>query len=124
MCDEIDRLRGAKELQALLRHYRDLGAADRTAWQDRLCARDGLEPRDLVRLHGELIAFGWVEQNTGVVFGARYGTAPACYRITPAGLRALKQLTVVDQVSAEREARSAAPRSPYWHSCRGMSRIE
>ena len=34
-------------------------------------------------LHGELIAFGWVEQNTGQV--------PSCYRITLAGLRAIRQ---------------------------------
>ena len=70
MFDEMDRLRGLKELQQLLMHYRDLGVADRTLWQDRVCQKDGLEPRELVRLHGELIAFGWIEQNTGIVTGA------------------------------------------------------
>ena len=96
MFDEIDRLRDVKELQALLIHYHDLGVPDRMVWQDRLCVREGLEPRELVRLHGELIAYGWIEQNTGIVVGAKRGAAPGCYRITPAGMRALKQLNTVE----------------------------
>jgi hypothetical protein len=92
MFDEMDRLRDVKEMQGLLIHYRDLGSLDRAAWQDRVCAREGVEPRELVRLHGELLAYGWLEQNTGIVPGATRGTAPGCYRITPAGVRALKQL--------------------------------
>ncbi len=99
MFDELDRLREVKELQALLTHYRDLGAADRTVWQDRVCASEGVEPRELVRLHGELIAYGWIEQNTGIVVGARRGSAPSCYRITTAGIKALKQL-VSEEVEA------------------------
>ncbi len=92
MFDEMDRLRDVKELQGLLLHYRDLGVLDRSAWQDRVCACEGVEPRELVRLHGELIAYGWIEQNTEIVPGAARGTAPGCYRITTAGIRALKQL--------------------------------
>ena len=92
MFDEMDRLRDVKDLQELLTHYRDLGVPDRSTWQDRVCARDGVEPRELVRLHGELIAYGWIEQNTGIVPGAMRGTAPGCYRVTAAGIRALKQL--------------------------------
>lgn len=34
-------------------------------------------------LHGELIAFGWVDQNTGHV--------PCRYRVTSSGLRAIQQ---------------------------------
>ena len=70
MFDEMDRLRDMKELQQLLMTARDLGVADRTLWQDRVCQQDGVEPmRELVRLHGELIAYGWIEQNTGIVTG-------------------------------------------------------
>ena len=43
---------------------------------------DGVEPQ-MAKLHGELLAFAWIEQNTGVV--------PACYRITLDGWRAIKQ---------------------------------
>ena len=96
MFDEVDRLYQVKELQALLIHYHDLGISDRLAWQDRICTQDGLQPRELVRLHGELIAYGWIEQNTGIVLTAKCGAAPGCYRITPAGIRVLKQLVVAN----------------------------
>lgn len=92
MFDEMDRLRHGKELSALLAHYADLAAPDRQAWQDRVTELNGVEPRELIKLHGELIAFGWLEQNTGATPVLKQGFAPACYRITPSGLRAVKQL--------------------------------
>jgi hypothetical protein len=91
MFDELERLCGSEGLRALLGHYAERGRADRQAWQDRVLEADGLGPRELTRLHGELLAFGWVEQNTGSAPGARPGEAPACYRVTPAGLRALRR---------------------------------
>jgi hypothetical protein len=84
MFDELDRLRDNKALFELLTHYAELGAADRQVWQDRLIEMEGVEPRALVKLHGELLAYGWLEQNTGVT--------PSGYRITPSGIRALKQV--------------------------------
>ena len=97
MFDELDRLREAPELRSLLAHYAERGKADREAWQDRLNHLDGLEARAVVRLHGELLAFGWIEQNTGVTPASmpRGGAAPACYRVTTAGLRALRQIVLV-----------------------------
>src|SRR5690348_11791773 len=92
MFDEMDRLRESKELHDLLDHYRQLAAPDRQVWQDRRTAMEGVEPRELIQLHGELLAYGWLEQNTGATPTARPGAAPACYRITILGLRALKQL--------------------------------
>jgi hypothetical protein len=90
MIDELERLGGNVHLLQLLNHYALLGAADRTIWQDRLMKIDGLGLRDLQRLHGELIAFGWIEQNTGMTPVLKLGTAAGCYRITTQGLRALK----------------------------------
>jgi hypothetical protein len=84
MFDELQRLRDVKELFDLLVHYHAVGAADRQVWQDRRAEMDGVEPRQLVKLHGELLAYGWLEQNTGAAVG--------CYRITTAGVRALKQV--------------------------------
>jgi hypothetical protein len=84
MFDELERLRDSKALFELLTHYAELGAADRQVWQDRLVEMEGLEPRALVKLHGELLAYGWLEQNTGVT--------PSGYRITTGGIRALKQV--------------------------------
>jgi hypothetical protein len=83
MFDELDRLRETPALFALLSHYAALAAPDRQAWQDR-AAIDGCEGRALTKLHGELIAYGWLELNIDA--------GSACYRVTPAGLRALKQV--------------------------------
>jgi hypothetical protein len=92
MFDEMERLREGKGLRRLLTHYAELAAPDRSVWQDRLLALEGADARDLVRWHGELLAYGWLEQNTGVIPSLKPGAAPGCYRITPAGLRALKQV--------------------------------
>jgi hypothetical protein len=91
MMDELDRLRQTKGLYDLLGYYQEKGAGDRQVWQDRLLEMEGMESRELVRLHGELLAFGWLEQNTGMAATPRVGAAPACYRISAAGARALRQ---------------------------------
>jgi hypothetical protein len=92
MFDEIDRLRSNSFLLQLLSHYANLAAPDRLVWQDRLMAMDGVEAVEIAKLHGELIAFAWVEQNTGNTPVIRVGAVPACYRVTPSGLRALQQV--------------------------------
>jgi hypothetical protein len=89
--DEMDRLRTTKELFDLLAHYQEAAGGDRQAWQDRRQEMEGVGARELVRLHGELLAFGWIEQNTGMTPALRPGGAPSCYRITTAGVRALRQ---------------------------------
>ena len=91
MFDEMDRLAEARELFDLLAHYAAAGGADRDVWQDRLPEMKSVEPRQLVRLHGELLAYGWIEQNTGLTPVLKLGSAPLCYRVTPAGQRAVKQ---------------------------------
>lgn len=62
MTDEVDRLRAKPNLLLLLTHYANLG---REAWQDRLMTMEGVEAPELSKLHGELIAFSWIDQNTG-----------------------------------------------------------
>ena len=54
LSDGWPRLREGEALARLLTHYADLGAADREAWQDRRMDLEGVEPRELVRLHGQL----------------------------------------------------------------------
>ena len=46
---------------------------------------------ELIWLHGQLLARGWLEQNTGATPVPRPGAVAACYRVTAAGLRALRQ---------------------------------
>ena len=91
LSDGWPRLQQSEALARLLSHYADLGAADREAWQDRRMDLEGVEPRELVRLHGQLLARGWLEQNTGATPALRSGAVAACYRVTAAGLRALRQ---------------------------------
>lgn len=100
MFDELERLRDVKELSVLLHHYRQVGEADRQAWQDRLAELEGVEPRQLVKLHGELLAYGWLEQNTGLTPVLRAGGAASCYRITMTGIRALKQVRTLEMQTA------------------------
>jgi hypothetical protein len=100
MFDELERLREVKELSALLEHYREVCEPDRQMWQDRLVEMEGVETRQLVKLHGELLAYGWLEQNTGVTPVLRVGAAASCYRITPAGIRALKQARTMEMQTA------------------------
>jgi hypothetical protein len=84
MQNELEHLRQLGPLYSLLHTYHERAAGDRQAWQDRVQDVDGVGGRELVRLHGELLAYGWIEQNTGV-------TATPCYRITAVGIRALRQ---------------------------------
>lgn len=92
MFDDLDRLRNNPSLFGLLRHYASLGEVDRETWQDRLMAMDDLEPIRMVKLHGELIAFRWIEQNTGQVPILKVGMVPGCYRVTYQGQRVLRQI--------------------------------
>jgi hypothetical protein len=100
MFDELDRLRTNPHLLELLSHYACLGAENRETWQNRLMHLEGVETAVLVKLHGELLAFGWVEQNTAQV--------PICYRITLAGLRARRQLEAPDHADEELSAGNKA----------------
>jgi hypothetical protein len=100
MFDEPGLLDEKSPLFRLLRHYAALGEANREAWQDRVMALDGLEPRELSRLHGMLIAAGWVEQNTGITPKLERGSVLGCYRITSAGLRTYRQAGQPEPVDA------------------------
>jgi hypothetical protein len=92
MFDELERLRDSADLIGLLEHYAGLAGPDRQAWHDRRMQLDGCEAKQLTRLHGELLAYGFLEQNTGVVPVARKGEAPGCYRVTRAGIKALEKV--------------------------------
>jgi hypothetical protein len=96
MSDSVNQLRESPALGRLLEHYAQVPTGDATAWQDRLGEMEGVTRKDLVQLHGELLAQAWVEQNTGVVVLGKLGVVAACYRITAAGRRALRLLALPD----------------------------
>jgi hypothetical protein len=107
MFDDLDRLRGNARLLRLLDHYAQPGLVNPQAWQDRLMSLDGAQPGPMVKLHGELLAFGWLEQNSGFTLNQPDGVA-ACYRITTAGQKALKKLLREKQDESESERWSEA----------------
>lgn len=92
MMNEMDRLRDCTEMFELLTHYAELGREDRETWHDRHIEYGGRQGRDLARLYGELIAHGWLEQNTGITPILQPNRHGACYRVTSAGLKACKQV--------------------------------
>jgi hypothetical protein len=105
MIDEIARLEKDRELRQLLGHYVNAGAADREMWLDRRMELAGADAKELARLHGDLLAFGWVEQNTGAVAaGSLPGRCPQSYRTTTAGRRALQRVLAGQEDDLENAA--------------------
>ena len=102
MRDELQLLKGNENLSWLLGHYASAGAADREKWQDRVMELEGAD-QGLVKLHGILLAYSWIEQNTGSVSPLQPGVVRQCYRITAAGLKALKMAAVKNDADAESE---------------------
>src|ERR1700722_2918830 len=93
MFEELDRLRESVNLSGLLLHYGRLSETDRAAWHPRQNDCEGLDPRDLTKLHGELIACGWVE--IAIARSTEAGRKSGGYRITVEGRRALREIGVV-----------------------------
>src|ERR1700722_19949496 len=87
MFDDSLRLQENPHLLYLLSHYAQQGIEDRATWRDRLMQMEGIEPKQLSTLHGELIAFDWIEQNTGQASPMKDGVLANCYRITLNGLQ-------------------------------------
>jgi hypothetical protein len=99
MFDELERLCSEASLRNLLRHYVVAGDADREAWHTRVSELPGVSAATLVKLHGELIAHQWIEQNTGVISMTAACNVAGCYRGTAAGRKALRraEMCEVDQ---------------------------
>ena len=91
MTDELEQLREDARLCDLLSRYSEAGAADRAAWLDRVLSIGDAGPADLSRLHGQLLAAAWIEQNTGYAVASGAGQVRQCYRVTPAGRQALRR---------------------------------
>jgi hypothetical protein len=87
MFDESQRLRENTHLLFLLAHYARQGTEDRATWRDRLMQVEGVESKQLSALHGELMAFDRIEQNTGQASPFEDGVIANCYRITLNWLR-------------------------------------
>jgi len=53
---------------------------------------EGIETKELTQLHGELIAFDWIEQNVGRASSTTERIIAGLYRITLHGIRDLRQV--------------------------------
>jgi hypothetical protein len=93
MLDDLERLRTSEPMRQLLTHHCRLADPNRDAWQDRLMSLDGVDARELMKLHGLLIAMDWIELKVGHLSAGTNSPVPACYRVTNAGLRALRQIS-------------------------------
>ena len=74
---------------------------------------EGVEAKQLSVLHGELIAFDWIEQNTGQASALMDGVLANCYRITLNGLREYGRFHGVKiEEKAPETAEKKGPRFP------------
>ncbi len=96
MLDNQERLRNDPQLMQLFSHYAKLGETNPEAWHTRLTQLDCDGRVDLVKLHGELIAFNWIEPNTG--------QTPCNYRLTRAGRKTMQE---IDSDTSEVENQAA-----------------
>ncbi|MFZ9792714.1 MAG: hypothetical protein ACO3GX_09980 [Gemmataceae bacterium] len=76
----------------LMRYYRP-SSEERSAWQARVMELEGATSNEITKMHGELIAQGWIEQNLETILGRDGGSfLQSSYRITPSGVRTTKGL--------------------------------
>jgi len=106
MRDELQLLKGNENLSRLL-SQRFRGRCWQETWQDRVIELEGTDRQGLVKLHGLLLAYSWIEQNTGSGSFLQPGVVRQCYRITPAGLKALKMAVVKNTADADGESAAA-----------------
>lgn len=89
----IDTLRDNEPLLALLTAYAELKARqpDRD-WHDRQGQFRDLPARELSRLHGMLLANGWIESRVHADAFHPAGRVADVYRVTHDGIRTLREL--------------------------------
>ena len=94
MFDEIEHLRDNSKLFQLLSYYVQAAEMNPEIFQDRLMVLEGVESKEMARMHGQLLAQNWIEPNSIAVPVVEGGTVPYCYRATRAGVRVFRQLSI------------------------------
>ncbi|HEV8060263.1 MAG TPA: hypothetical protein VGP68_10340 [Gemmataceae bacterium] len=89
MSEELEQIPEDSVLFRLLELYANAGLDNPDAWQLRVMTLEGADDRRLSRLHGRLIAAGWLEFN--IAAARAKNETMRCYRITAAGRRALRR---------------------------------
>lgn len=90
MIGSIEILCENPSLHELLLSYRQQRKQRRDAeWDDRIMRFDDLSDKELSKLHGTLLALGWLETRVCREAFDVPGQLTACYRVTHEGIRAL-----------------------------------
>lgn len=91
MPSPLDTFSPSAPLRGLLARYRDLGeASPDVPWHDRVMELAGIGPDELSKLHGILLAKGWLDTRVDREALATPGRLRACYRATREGIAALR----------------------------------
>lgn len=91
MQSPLDTMSPSAPLRGLLARYRDVGeASPDVPWHDRVMELAGIGPEELSKLHGILLAKGWLETRVDREALATPGRLRACYRATREGIAALR----------------------------------
>lgn len=111
MFDDLERLRENPHLVELLAHYANLGKQDRSVWQQRLMEMEGIDSKELSKLHGDLIAFDWIEQNPGRD-STTGGILASLYRVTSQGVRDICHIQGIECSERPEVPEKVTPRFP------------
>lgn len=102
MLGASDVLRENLRLRRLLLHYEETYRRQVDAeWLDRLMELDGTDGEELSRLHGLLLAHGWLDSRVHHQAFDLPGQVRACYQITREGRHMLRFLEDVIGVETE-----------------------
>lgn len=77
-----------RELLAQYKSYREVHPGQE--WHDRVMQLGTLEPPEISKMHGVLLANGWVDTRVAIETFNTPGRLQSCYKITPDGVRALQ----------------------------------
>jgi hypothetical protein len=111
MSEELDLLLASAGLAELLAHYGRLAEIDRDVWHPRLNELAGSGSRELSQMHGELIAYGWIDLAVYRYGGETGSQRTGGYRITPDGRRALREAKV-DLAPSSVDSTNITPEGP------------
>ena len=93
MRGELQQFRNDPRVYQVLGYYDSGRPAGLPAWRQRLMTLPGVDAQELSRLHGLLIAYGWLVQGPALSSDGR--SLSSCYRMTPAGQRAFRHFISV-----------------------------
>ncbi|MGL5095863.1 MAG: hypothetical protein ACRDD1_09755 [Planctomycetia bacterium] len=91
MVEEVELLRDDPALRSLLAEYRRRRTAEpKAGWYDRVDPEGGATDADWHRLHGVLIANGWLDVRVHAAAFAEVGKVAGVYAVTADGVQALR----------------------------------